>query len=382
VSQTNRSAVRTALALSAALGVMLLAACGGHGEEKAPEKSGASRQNVTATTVAQTNLDRTVTASGTVSAWEEVPVGAETGGLVATAVYVDEGSYVRQGQPLVQMNDALLRAQLNQQQAQVQTAEANVARDDAALERAQELKERGFLSQASLDTALANQRSSQANLAAARAALSETRTRLSQATIRAPVSGLIISRSVTKGQIIAAGAELFRMVRDGRLELDAQVPETELGLVRAGQSATVTSSEAGSTTGTVRIVTPEVNAETRLGLARVALSPGSQLRPGMFARADIAVGAQPATTVPTASVLYRNNRAGVFVLNADSTVRFQPVTVLSRTDAQTAVSGVEPGVRVIVQGAGFLNDGDGVTVSQAAPARAAAQPAAPRPATK
>lgn len=258
MSQTNRSAVRTALALSAALGVMLLAACGGHGEEKAPEKSGASRQNVTATTVAQTNLDRTVTASGTVSAWEEVPVGAETGGLVATAVYVDEGSYVRQGQPLVQMNDALLRAQLNQQQAQVQTAEANVARDDAALERAQELKERGFLSQASLDTALANQRSSQANLAAARAALSETRTRLSQATIRAPVSGLIISRSVTKGQIIAAGAELFRMVRDGRLELDAQVPETELGLVRAGQSATVTSSEAGSTTGTVRIVTPEV----------------------------------------------------------------------------------------------------------------------------
>ncbi|WP_374385990.1 efflux RND transporter periplasmic adaptor subunit [Brevundimonas sp.] len=382
MSQTNRSAVRTALAVSAALGVMLLAACGGHGEEKAPEKSGASRQNVTATTVAQTNLDRTVTASGTVSAWEEVPVGAETGGLVATAVYVDEGSYVRQGQPLVQMNDALLRAQLNQQQAQVQTAEANVARDDAALERAQELKERGFLSQASLDTALANQRSSQANLAAARAALSETRTRLSQATIRAPVSGLIISRSVTKGQIIAAGAELFRMVRDGRLELDAQVPETELGLVRAGQSATVTSSEAGSTTGTVRIVTPEVNAETRLGLARVALSPGSQLRPGMFARADIAVGAQPATTVPTASVLYRNNRAGVFVLNADSTVRFQPVTVLSRTDAQTAVSGVEPGVRVIVQGAGFLNDGDGVTVSQAAPARAAAQPAAPQPATK
>jgi len=378
VLKTNRKA----LALSAALGVILLAGCGGHGEEKASEKSGASRQTVTAATVSQTSLDRTVTASGSVSAWEEVPVGAETGGLNATAVYVDEGSYVRQGQPLVQMNDALLRAQLNQQQAQVQTAEANVARDDAALARAQELKERGFLSQASLDTALANQRSSQANLAAARAALSETRTRLSQATVRAPVSGLIISRSVTKGQIIAAGTELFRMVRDGRLELDAQVPETELALIRAGQSATVTSSEAGETTGTVRIVTPEVNADTRLGVARISLAPGSPLRPGMFARAQINVGAQPATTVPTGSVLYRDNRAGVFVLNADNTVRFQPVTVLSRTDARTAVTGVNTGVRVIVEGAGFLNDGDGVTVSQpaAAPARAAAQPA--RPATK
>ncbi|WP_242078061.1 efflux RND transporter periplasmic adaptor subunit [Brevundimonas diminuta] len=361
-----------------ALSALLLAGCGGHGEEKKDEKAaGGSRQTVSAATVTQTSLDRTVTASGTVSAWEEVPVAAETGGLTAVAVYVDEGSYVRQGQPLVQMNDVLLRAQLRQQQAQVQLAEANVARDNAALDRAQQLKERGFLSQASLDTALANQRSSNANLAAARAALSQTQTQLSQATIRAPVGGLIVSRSVTKGQIIAAGTELFRMVRDGRLELDAQVPETELALVRAGQSATITSSEAGQTTGSVRIVTPEVNATTRLGLARISLAPGAQLRPGMFARADIAVGDQPATTVPTGAVLYRDNKPGVFVVRGDSTVHFQPVTILSRTEAQTAVSGVDVGVRVAVDGAGFLNEGDRVNVAQAvgnAPAPAA-QPA-------
>ena len=361
-----------------ALSALLLASCGGHGEEKKDEKAaGGSRQTVSAATVTQTSLDRTVTASGTVSAWEEVPVAAETGGLTAVAVYVDEGSYVRQGQPLVQMNDVLLRAQLRQQQAQVQLAEANVARDNAALDRAQQLKERGFLSQASLDTALANQRSSNANLAAARAALSQTQTQLSQATIRAPVGGLIVSRSVTKGQIIAAGTELFRMVRDGRLELDAQVPETELALVRAGQSATITSSEAGQTTGSVRIVTPEVNAQTRLGLARISLAPGTQLRPGMFARADIAVGDQPATTVPTGAVLYRDNKPGVFVVRGDSTVHFQPVTILSRTEAQTAVSGVDVGVRVAVDGAGFLNEGDRVNVAQAvgnAPAPAA-QPA-------
>jgi len=375
VSKTTRTVFNFgAVALSA----LLLASCGGHGEEKKDEKAaGGSRQTVSAATVTQTSLDRTVTASGTVSAWEEVPVAAETGGLTAVAVYVDEGSYVRQGQPLVQMNDVLLRAQLRQQQAQVQLAEANVARDNAALDRAQQLKERGFLSQASLDTALANQRSSNANLAAARAALSQTQTQLSQATIRAPVGGLIISRSVTKGQIIAAGTELFRMVRDGRLELDAQVPETELALVRAGQSATITSSEAGQTTGSVRIVTPEVHATTRLGLARISLAPGAQLRPGMFARADIAVGDQPATTVPTGAVLYRDNKPGVFVVRGDSTVHFQPVTILSRTEAQTAVSGVNVGVRVAVDGAGFLNEGDRVNVAQAvgnAPAPAA-QPA-------
>ncbi|WP_293827681.1 efflux RND transporter periplasmic adaptor subunit [uncultured Brevundimonas sp.] len=364
------------------LSALLLAGCGGHGEDKTAEKTaGGSRQTVSVAAVAQTSLNRTVTASGTVSAWEEVPVAAETGGLTAVAVYVDEGSYVRQGQPLVQMNDVLLRAQLRQQQAQVQLAEANVARDDAALDRAQQLKERGFLSQASLDTALANQRSSTANLSAARAALAQTQTQLSQATIRAPVGGLIVSRSVTKGQIIAAGTELFRMVRDGRLELDAQVPETELGLVRAGQSATVTSSEAGQTTGSVRIVTPQVDASTRLGLARISLSPGSQLRPGMFARADIAVGDQPATTVPTGAVLYRENKPGVFVLNGDGTVHFQPITVLSRTDALTAVSGVNAGARVVVDGAGFLNEGDRVNVAPAVAAQpAAGQPAAAQPA--
>jgi len=366
-----------------ATAAIVLASCGG-GEDKAASetKAGAAAgQTVTVATAALTSLPRIINASGTVSAWEEVPVGAETGGLVATAVLVDEGSYVRQGQPLVQLNDALLRAQLQQQQAAVQSAEANAARDAAALDRAQELKEKGFLSQASLDTALANQRATTAGVASARAALSETRTRLSQATLRAPVSGLIISRSVTKGQIVAAGTEMFRMVRDGRLELDAQVPETELALVRAGQSATISSDQVGETTGRVRIVTPEVDATSRLGVARVALTSGGGFRPGMFARARIDVGAQPAITVPTASVLYRENRSGVFVLTADNHVRFQPVSVLSRSATQTSVEGLQAGARVVVDGAGFLGDGDRVNVSGVAPAAtpAAAPAAAPAP---
>ena len=370
------------LAVAAAL---TLSACGSHGDDKSKagnKPAGASRQTVSAATAIEQALPRVIVASGTVSAWEEVPVGAETGGLTAVGVFVDEGSYVRQGQVLVKLNDALLQAQLRQQQAGVQTAEANAARDDAALGRAQELKERGFLSQASLDTALANQRASQANLASARAALSETRTRLAQSEIKAPVSGLIISRNVTRGQIVEAGTQLFRMVRDGRLELDAQVPETDLPALRAGQTATITSTEGVATSGTIRIVTPEVDAETRLGLARISLSPGSGLKPGMFARASITAGAQPTTVVPTGAVLYRNNRSGVFVLDAQSAAHFRPVTVLSRQDDQTSVSGIEPGVRVVVQGAGFLNEGDKVTIAAAPAASSAAAPAAVRPAAK
>ncbi|MCS6627736.1 efflux RND transporter periplasmic adaptor subunit [Roseibacterium beibuensis] len=362
------------LALALALG-----ACGG-GEEKAKDgaEKGAtgSSQTVTVAAAALRDLPRTVTASGTISAWEEVPVGAETGGLTATAVYVDEGRYVRQGQPLVQLNDALLRAQLNQQRAAVQTAEANADRDQAALGRAQELKERGFLSQASLDTALANKRSSDANLLAARAALSETQTRLSQATIRAPVSGLVISRNVTRGQIVSPGTELFRIVRDGRLELDAQVPETDLGLVRAGQSAVISSDQVGEATGTVRIVTPEVDPETRLGVARISLAGGGGFRPGMFGRARIDVGANPAVTVPTASVLYRENRPGVFVIDGEGRARFRPVVILTRASEWTAVDGVQAGARVIVAGAGFLGEGDRVRIAPAAQAAPAAKSSA------
>jgi RND family efflux transporter MFP subunit len=350
-----------ALGLVVALG-LTVAACGGHGEAEKKDGAGASSQTVTVATATETALPRVVTASGSVSAWEEVPIGAETGGLVATAVLVDEGSYVRQGQPLVQLNTALLSAAVRQQQAALQTAQANAARDDAALDRAQQLKDRGFLSQASLDTALANQ---------ARATLAQSQTQLSQATIRAPVSGLIISRSVTRGQIVAAGTELFRMVRDGRLELDAQVPETDLPLIRAGMTAAITSDQAGETSGSVRIVTSEVDPETRLGIARIALASNSGLKPGMFASARIDVGSQPGVTVPTASVLYRDNRAGVFILQTNNTVRFIPVTVVNRSADRTAVANVQPGARIVVSGAGFLNEGDRVTV------QAAQRPAAP-----
>lgn len=361
------------VAAIATLGLSV-AACGGGDKEKAPT---VQRQSVTAATVTATNLPRVVNASGSVSAWEEVPVGAETGGLVATGVFVDEGTYVRQGQTLVQLNDAVLRAQLRQQQAQVQTAEANLARDDAALARSQELKERGFLSQASLDTAQANQRSSAAGVAQARAALSQTQTQLNQATVRAPVSGLVIRRSVTRGQIVQAGSELFRIVRDGRLELDAQVPETDLPLVRAGMPAVVVSDQGGETSGRVRIVTSEVDPETRLGIARVALTAGSGLRPGMFARARIDAGEAPVLTVPSDAVVFREGRAGVYVIDANSTVKFVPVQTGERSGNLVAVtSGLSAGQRTVVQGAGFLGEGDAVTVTTASaavgtPARAA-----------
>jgi len=348
-----------------ACAALVLSACGGKKEEAPPVKPALA---VTAAVVGMQPLARTVDASGTVAAWELVPVGAETGGLTALGVYADEGSYVRQGQVLVKMNDAVLASQLRQQDAQVASARAQLAQANANLGRARELRQKGYLAQAALDARVAEQQTAAANVASAQAGRAETVTRRSQTDVRAPVSGLIVSRNVVKGQIVAAGTELFRLVRDGRLELNAQIPEQQLALVRAGMPATV-SAEGVTTSGVVRMVTPQVDSQTRLGLARISLA-ASSLRPGMFARAAIQVGAQPVLTVPAAAILYRDNQAGVFVIDRTGHARFKPVKPGSRVGTQVSIdSGLNNGDRVVVDGAGFLSDGDAVRVAPAAQAQ-------------
>lgn len=348
-----------------AVASLTLAACGKK-DDKAKDGAPAASQTVSVQPATVVNLPRRVSASGDVVAWNEVVVGAETGGLTAVQVYVDEGAWVKQGQPLIKMNDDLLRAQIRQQEANVASARATLAQMEAALARARELHGRGYLAKAGLDTAVANQGTAAAQLQAAQAGLGESQTRLGQTTVRAPVAGLISSRSVVKGQIVGAGTELFRLVRDGRLELNAEVPETQLAQVRAGMPAVIASDQLGEVPGSVRIVTPQVNADTRVGLARIALSAAGGFRPGMFARATINVGEQPAVTVPQGAIIYRDNKPGVFVLEAGDVVRFKPIVIGSRTKTALEVTqGLTAGQRVVVQGAGFLGDGDRVHVGAA-----------------
>ncbi|MEH0197021.1 efflux RND transporter periplasmic adaptor subunit [Caulobacter sp. CCNWLY153] len=358
----------TALALVLTVAAAGLSACGKDKKAEAKGKKPVAAQTVSVAPVAVLPLPRVINASGTISAWEEVPVGAETGGLTATAVNAEEGQFVRQGQVLVALNDTLLRAQLRQQDASVASARATLAEAEASLKRSRELLAKGFLSQASLDTATARQATAAAQVAAAEAARGETAARVAQASIRAPVSGLIVRRSVTKGQIVNAGNELFRIVRDGRMELDAELPETDLGVVKAGMPAVITSEQVGQANGAVRLVTSEVDPQTRLGVARIALTAMGAFRPGMFARAQIQAGDQASPVVPSASILYRQNQPGVFMVDRNRKAQFRKIGIVARTGDVTAVTGVSAGEEVVVQGAGFLGDGDAVRVAVHQPA--------------
>jgi RND family efflux transporter MFP subunit len=351
-----RGAAGLFLGLAATL---VLAACGG----KPPESTTThAALTVTAAVVNLESMPRKVDASGTVAAWQEVPVASEVGGLEVTAVLVDEGSHVREGQQLIQLDDRVLRAQLRQAAAAVGSAQAILAQNQAALHRSTELKAKGFLAASALDTAVANQKTAQAQVATAQAALGEAQAKLDQSVIRAPVSGLITTRSVVKGQVISVGTELFRLVRDDQLEMNATVPEADVPLVRAGMAATVTGDQ-GTTTGRVRLMTPQVDANTRLGTARITLPAGSPFRPGNFATASIDVGAQAVLSVPQEALVYRDGKPGLYAIDGADKVHFLAVTTGTRTNGRVEIrSGLQPGQRIVTQGGGFLGEGDKVAI--------------------
>lgn len=326
-----------------------LAGCAKKDEKKAAPPAHAVTQ-VDYAVVAETSAPVAITGSGTVSAWQEVPVGAETGGLNAVALLVDEGQSVSQGQPLLRMDDVLLRAQLRQ-------AQASATQAQKAYDRSKELFDKGYLSAAGLEQAEANQQTTSAALATAQ-------TQLSLATVRAPVAGIVVSRKAVLGQIVQQGAELFRIVRDGRVELNMQVVETDLHVIKPGMAATVTSESTGPVGGSVRIVTPMVDPATRLGFARVSVPWSSGLRPGMYAAGSIDAGQQSVLMVPQTAVVYSQNTPGIYFVGPDGKVHFRKVVLGARLGKNVVVrEGAAVGDKVVTTGAGFLNDGDTVKLS-------------------
>jgi RND family efflux transporter MFP subunit len=287
-----------------------------------------------------------VAGTGTISAWQEVAVGAETGGLTAVALLADEGQTVKQGQPLLKMNDVLLQAQFKQ-------AQASYNQSNKAYQRAQTLFQQGYLSAAALDNAEASKLTTEA-------AMQTAQTQLNMATVRAPVSGIVTHRTAVLGQNISQGAELFKIVRDGRIELNMQVVESDLHNISAGMPVTVTSESTGPVNGSVRIVTPMVDPATRLGYARVSVPWESGLRPGMFASGTIDAGSQSVLLIPQTAVVYHENLPQVFVIGMDKKAHLRKIitgTVVGGKDI-IVKEGLAAGDRVVTTGAGFLNDGD------------------------
>jgi len=343
------------VAVSAAIAALVIGAgVSGCGKKADDGKAEPRAAVVNFAVVRQDSAPVQVVGTGTISAWQEVAVGAETGGLTAVSLLADEGQTVKQGQPLLQMNDVLLQAQFKQ-------AQASYNQSNKAYQRAQTLFQQGYLSAAALDNAEASKLTTEA-------AMQTAQTQLNMATVRAPVSGIVTHRTAVLGQNISQGAELFRIVRDGRIELNMQVVESDLHNISAGMPVTVTSESTGPVNGSVRIVTPMVDPATRLGYARVSVPWESGLRPGMFASGTIDAGSQTVLLIPQSAVVYHENLPQVFVIGTDSKAHLRKILTGTTTGGKDIIvrEGLAAGDRVVTTGAGFLNDGDLVKATAAA----------------
>ena len=174
---------------------------------------------------------------------------------------------------------------------------------------------------------------------------------------------MISSRSATVGAVLPAGQELFRMIRQGRLEWRAEVAAADLARIAPGMKATLTPSGGAPVAGVVRVVAPTVDPASRNGLVYVDLPQPGTARAGMFARGEFEAGSATALTLPQSAVLLRDGFAYVFAIGPDSKVRQQKVTTGRRAGDRVEITGgLGADARVALAGGGFLGDGDLVRV--------------------
>lgn len=328
---------------------------------------------VTTTTPQQVEWPQVLPASGNITAWQEAVISAEISNLRLTDVLVNVGDWVKKGQALARISSDTVKAELAQSRASVAEAEAMLAEARANGDRARKFQETGFLSAQQINQYLTAEKTALARLNAAHARMQTDQLRLAQTQVRAPDAGVISARSVTVGSLAQPGQELFRLIRGGRLEWRAEVNSTNLGKLKPGVPATLTTPSGARIQGHVRMVAPTVDPQTLNGLVYVDLPVSrarDEIRAGVFARGEFELDRAPAMTLPQSAVLLRDGFTYVFRLEKESKVAQIKVGVGRRLGDQIEItSGIEPGTRVVASGAGFLTDGDVVRVVDAPPAK-------------
>ena len=369
--QTHPRALGLLLAALAMAGLALLAArSNAAGNEAAP--AGVKPALTVTLTQAKTSvLPLKLSANGNVVAWQEAIIGAEVNGLRVQELNAGIGDQVQKGQLLatfaaesVQADVALARAALMEATAAATDAAANAV-------RARAVQSSGALSAQQIDQLLTAELMAMARVASAQAQLDAQQLRLGHTRLLAPDSGTVSARSASVGAVLGAGMEMFRLIRQGRLEWRAEVTATELGRIKAGTGVLITAPDGTQARGRVRMVAPTVDAQTRNGLIYVDILPGApqgnSFKPGMFARGEFELGSNSAMSVLQTALVVRDGFNYVFRVGADkrvAQVKVQTGRLLG--DQVEILSGIKPEDKLVATGGGFLSDGDLVRVVEAA----------------
>jgi len=361
--QSRRGRLLAAIGVTVALLVALILVLRGGSTRMHAPVAAAAAPAVTTKTLETMQVARGVVANGTVYAWQEIVVGPEVGGYRVAAVNVEVGDRVRKGQELVQLSEDLLASDVTSKRANLEQAQASLENAESAYRRATSLSGSGVLSQSDVDKLRAEQLAAKARVEVSKAELQASDLRLRHTRVTAPDDGIISARSVNVGQVAQVGTEMLRLLRKGRVEWRAEIPEARIREIRVGQSVKLTTADGAQLDGKVRAIAPTIESTTRAGLVYVDIPSTGAARPGMFARGEILLGQSAASMAPLSSVVTQDGYTYVFVVNEQQLVVRRRVETGAIHEKQIEiVGGVEPGERIVDKGAGFLKDGDRVRV--------------------
>lgn len=325
-------------------------------------------------------LAGTLASSGLLVPREEATVGSELAGFRVADVLVEEGASVKKGAVLARLDAGLLRAKIAQAEANVQQVRAQAAQARSEAARVAGLDGTGILSDEQINSRRSSAASADAGVAVAQAQLNDLRMQERRMVIRAPVSGTVLERSVKPGDVASTSQPMFRIARDGLIELDAEVPEDALARISVGEGASVELPSGKVLAGTARRISPRVDPQTKLGRIRVQLPRDSALRSGGFARVVFSRVATPVPAVPEKAVQFEASGPLLIVIGADNRAKRMPVKTGARADGFVAIEQGPPvGTRVALGGGAFLLDGDLVDPVAASPAAGASAPGADAP---
>jgi RND family efflux transporter MFP subunit len=354
------------------------------GKPSQPASGDVAKPALTVTTVMPKTLpwSQRILASGSVLAWQEAVIGAEVSGLRLVELQVNVGDRVKKGDVLARFSDELVLAELHQQQAACEESRAHLHEAQLNAQRTQQLKDSGVMSAQELQQFASAAEIAEAQLKSAEARLESAKLKLRYTKIVSPDDGLVSSRSATVGAVVQSGAEMFRLIRQGKLEWRAELSEGQMQQVRLGQKVQVRAGANEFVPGFVARIAPSIDLQTRNGYVYITLPDIRKLKAGMFTQGEFELGKSDALTLPQSALVVRDGYSYVYRVGADNRVsQIKVITGRRQGDRVEVLGGITPEVNVVSTGAGFLDDGDLVRVEPAKSAAASAKLPTPKSST-
>jgi RND family efflux transporter MFP subunit len=345
---------------------------------KKPETVSVASKPALKVTLVQPQIMRmqdAISASGTITAREEVLLGVELSGVRVTNVLVDVGQKVQAGQVLLRLDTRSLQVALLQARAQYKQAQAALSVAEADARRGAVLRAKGLVSQKDVDQVQAALLNAQAGLEVADANVSSAKLNFSFATLEAPSGGIISARNVQPGSVALAGTEMLRLIKNGTLEWRADLGEASFVQVHLGDTVVLNDGPA-QVTGSVRAIDAGVRSSTRTGLIYVQLPPNTNLRMGTFAQGHITRPERSVLSLPTSAIVQRDGYTYVFAVQSGVVALTRVALGISHAGHVELLQGLSKESNVVAEGGGFLSDGDKVEVIATAAATGAADKAA------